>query len=482
MQLNSLTKNTPTYANTTHEGGPAYATTPLQQLRRTLLTCMLWENTFYENGVSVADRIASLVPQVDATDCMALALEARHNMKLRHAPLLVAAVMARQLEHKKLVAHTLEAVIDRADELAEFVAIYAQVNGVTPRTVRKHLSAQVKKGLARAFLKFSAYDLAKYNRDKDVKLRDVAFLSHVKAGEDRVRGKVLAQLVNKDRYPTETKAGFRVKREYGLHDYEPLATPDTWEVGLSALGQKELGEADKVAAKREEWVRLLTENKLGALALLRNLRNMVQVGVDRMLVREALERMKVERVLPFRFVAAARAAPEFEPFLEQAMMRCLVDRPKLPGHTVFLGDISGSMGGGISAKSDLRRIDAMAALAILARELCEDATIVKFDDRQEAIPARRGFALRDAFGEPRGGTMLGAAVEFCAKYKYDRIIAITDEQSADRVGAPLKGSKGYMINVAAHKNGVGYGPWVHIDGWSEAVFDYILATEGMEVA
>jgi hypothetical protein len=34
-----------------------------------------------------------------------------------------------------------------------------------------------------------------------------------------------------------------------------------------------------------------------------------------------------------------------------------------------------------------------------------------------------------------------------------------------------------MINVASAKNGVGYGAWTHIDGWSEAVIDYIAASE-----
>jgi hypothetical protein len=34
-----------------------------------------------------------------------------------------------------------------------------------------------------------------------------------------------------------------------------------------------------------------------------------------------------------------------------------------------------------------------------------------------------------------------------------------------------------MINVATDKNGVGYGPWTHIDGWSEGVVDYIREFE-----
>ena len=58
---------------------------------------------------------------------------------------------------------------------------------------------------------------------------------------------------------------------------------------------------------------------------------------------------------------------------------------------------------------------------------------------------------------------------------YDRIIVITDEQSHDRIVVPR--GKGYVINVASARNGVGYGPWTHIDGWSEAVVDYIAAVD-----
>jgi hypothetical protein len=55
------------------------------------------------------------------------------------------------------------------------------------------------------------------------------------------------------------------------------------------------------------------------------------------------------------------------------------------------------------------------------------------------------------------------------------MIVLTDEQSSDSVPNP-KGI-GYVINVASYQNGIGYGAWKHIDGWSEAVFDYIRETE-----
>jgi len=103
-------------------------------------------------------------------------------------------------------------------------------------------------------------------------------------------------------------------------------------------------------------------------------------------------------------------------------------------------------------------------------------SVFTFSDSVKQVPARRGFALRDAMDAslPHGGTQLGAALE-AIREGFDRIVVITDEQSHDRVPAP-KG-KGYMINVASAKNGVGYGKWNHIDGWSEAVIEYIRELE-----
>src|SRR5215471_3667277 len=154
----------------THEGAPAATITPEQSLRRSVLACMLWENEFYESGETIAARIRALAPQVAPEQVAALAVEARTAMKLRHAPLLLVREMARHAAHRALVAETLVRVIQRADELAEFVAIY-WADGRTP------LAAQVKKGLADAFTSFDEYALAKYNRDGVVKLRDVLFLS-----------------------------------------------------------------------------------------------------------------------------------------------------------------------------------------------------------------------------------------------------------------------------------------------------------------
>ena len=424
----------------THEGAPARHLSNELQLRRSALACLLWEAQFYEDGVEIAGRIAELVPKVEAERVAALAVEAREQMKLRHVPLLLLREMARHKPHRGLVAETLERVIQRADELCEFVAIYWK-DGRVP------LSGQVKKGLAAAFPKFDEYQLAKYDRGGPIKLRDVLFLSHAKPRDDK-------------------QAGVWKKLIWGR-----LAVPDTWEVALSSG-----------ADKREAWTRLLAENKLGALALLRNLRNMKDAAVEDELVLSALRGANTQRVLPFRFLAAARYAPQWEEALEQLMLKSVAEQSKLAGKTVVLVDVSGSMNWALSKRSEMKRTDAAYGLAVLLREIGERVSVFSFSNHLVEVPARRGFALRDAIeaSQAHNGTYLGKAVEqLNEKERYDRLIVITDEQAHDTVPNP-KG-KGYVINVASYKNGVGYGKWTHIDGWSESVVEYIrtLETSGL---
>ena len=435
-RLNTLNLN---FGPRTHEGAAARHITPELQLRRSVLSCLLWEKQFYEDGVEIAGRIAELVPKVPVEKVAALAVEAREQMKLRHVPLLLVREMARHKTHRRLVADTLAQVIQRADELSEFVAIYWK-DGRVP------LSGQVKKGLAAAFPKFDEYALAKYERGGPIKLRDVLFLCHAKPRD-------------------AAQAGVWKKLIWGR-----LNAPDTWEVALSSG-----------VDKREAWQRLLANNKLGALALLRNLRNMREAGVEEELVLSALRSMKATRVLPFRFLAAARHAPQWEQTLEQEMLKCIAGQEKLSGKTIVLVDGSGSMTAALSRRSEMQRTDAAYGLAVLLREIGEKVSVFSFSDDLVEVPGRRGFALRDAIdaSQRHNSTQLGKAVESLnQKEKYDRLIVISDEQAHDSVPGP-KG-KGYVINVASYKNGVGYGKWTHIDGWSESVVEYIRTLEETE--
>jgi Mg-chelatase subunit ChlD len=154
----------------------------------------------------------------------------------------------------------------------------------------------------------------------------------------------------------------------------------------------------------------------------------------------------------------------------------------LAGHTVLLVDVSGSMEAPLSRRSEMRRTDAAYGLAILLREIAEKVTIYTFSNHAQLVPSRRGMALRDALekSQPHSGTMLGAALKHVEGEcrSLDRLIVITDEQSHDNVPAPR--GKGYVINVASNRNGVGYGSWTHVDGWSEAVVEYIAELEASD--
>lgn len=410
----------------TFEGAVGTVPNAEKQLRRAVMSCLLWEKSFYESGEDIADRIDKLAPHVNKAP--EIAVEARK--KLRHVPLLICASLAKAGKLKK---ETLHAVIQRPDELSEFLSIYWK-DGKCP------LSAQVKKGLALAFSNFNEFQFTKYTgareNGKQVKIKDVLKLSHANLGD-------LGKKILND-------------------DFKEI---DTWETKVKTNSQN-------------EWETLLDNNSLPAMALLRNLRNMQNCGVGKSKIVKAFQTANISRVLPFRFISAAKHAPSMEPEIEGLMFKSVEERPKLKGKTVLLVDVSASMYyEKVSQKSELSCFDAAAGLAILSREVCEDVYIYSFSNQIVHVPARRGFALRDAIdnSQSHGGTALGASINMvCEKVKFDRLIVITDEQSQDKVSAP-KGT--YIINVASYKTGIEYRKAVHINGWSESIIDYILENE-----
>lgn len=440
----------------THEGGAARSFDALAALQRTLTTAMLWEGTFYEDGESIADRIRKVVlglPQHDLPPACYVIREAK-NSGIRHAPLLAARYMMKRTDLSALSRRELVTdVIRRADELAEFMALWGD----------EPLSKAAQRGIADAFHKFDEYQLAKYDRKgREWSLRDVMFVTHPR--------------------PRDAKEADLFKR---LADGE-LATPDTWETNLS-------GGADK----RETFERLLRERKLGGLALLRNLRGMTDAGVDTFAIRQAIQTSEFPRVLPFRFVAAHKHAPAFGRELEAAFLRRVVDYGSVPLSAVILVDTSGSMTMNLSERSDMNRIDAAAALAAFAREVFDEAHVAQFPNDgfmrngfgyQRRMPrsggitsdissAYRGFALIDKLREFGGGgtPLIESINEVVRRHKPDVAIVITDEQARD--SGPLPNvDHGFIINVAPYENGVQNGRWTRIDGWSEKVVDYMMAT------
>lgn len=444
----STNTRTKTAAPLTHEGAVAKKLTKVEELRRSVMATMLFEDQYYEGGVSIAERIATLAKEVPLDVATGIAIEARTVGNLRHAPLwILASLHEKKLEKlgdRILLGQAVRDVIQRPDEMGELISMYWK-NG------KKPLPKQMQKGLAAAFKKFNAYQLAKYagTKSKAITPRDVMFLTHPTPDNDDQRE--LFKLVANRQLPT----------------------PDTWETQLSAGGDK-----------REVFMQLMDAGKLGALAFLRNLRNMEQAGVPMAVVKGYAQRVKTDKVLPFRFLSAAKAVPAWSHMIEDMMLRALSELEPWSGHTVILVDNSDSMyGTKISTKSDLERIDAACALAILVRGVCEHATVIPFSNHPTVLESHyKGLALKDAIRRTEvSGTDIGCAVAQANKRGYDRIILITDEQSATRLPAPLvPPHKAFCINVASYQNGLGYRQWTHIDGFSESIVSFMREYERYE--
>ena len=438
-------------------GMAAAVQTPEQLLRRVILANLLWEDVAYSTGKEIVYQIQTLVPQVKPRIVAELAIEARTQQKLRHVPLLLARELARHEGCKgtSVVGDLLPQIILRPDELTEFLSLYWK-EGRCP------LANQVKKGLAEAFTRFSGYQLAKWNRDDAIKLRDVMFLVHPKPKGDiqEATWKLLAE--------------------------NALAAPDTWEVALSAGKDK-----------KETFERLILEKKLGALAFLRNLRGMIEAKVSEEVILKGFKTISPQWILPVNGMAAARHAPKFTAEIEELLFKGLAQTPKLPGKTILVVDVSGSMDTRIGGKSEMSRLDVAGALAFLARELCERVVIYATagSDRTrihqtEQLPNLRGFGLVREVQQNRlggGGIFTRQCLEYIREQdaSADRIIVFSDSQDCDlknKVPAPF-GKFNYIIDVSANQRGVAYKDlWTaEISGWSERVLNFIAACEGLSL-
>lgn len=349
-----------------HEGAMAYRMSAEMELYTTVVTSMLNDN-FYENGDDRIMRIRKLVEKTDPRFVACLAVYARTQMNLRSVPLMLAVELARVHSGDDLVSRTLERVILRADEITELLACYQKLN---PRgdSVKKlgKISNQILKGLRAAFNRFDEYQFAKYDRNNaEVKLRDALFLTHPKA-------KDAAQQAIFDKIVTGS-----------------LDTPYTWETELSQLGKADFSDQEeRDAAFAHKWEELVESRRMGYMATLRNLRNMLRLNVDEHTIQAVCEyianpeAVRKSRQLPFRFLSAyrevkdfGRAAKEVEDALEKAV---LVSAENISGFddgtsVLVACDVSGSMEYPVSPRSNVQNYDIGLMLAMLLRSRCKYA-------------------------------------------------------------------------------------------------------------
>jgi hypothetical protein len=305
-------------------GGEAYTETSELELATMVLTSFL-KDKFYTSGNEQLENLKTLLTKVTPEFAAKTAIYARQEFGMRSISHVIAGELAKSVKGQAWSKRFYEEVIHRPDDITEIIAYYLT-------QYKKPLPNSLKKGLAKAFDKFDGYQLAKYrSATKKIKLIDAVNMVHPKpTGKN---SEALKQL-------TENK----------------LVSIDTWETELTKAGQKAETDEQKEEFKKEAWVKLISEKKIGYFALLRNLRNIIEQAPEmtqqtaEMLVEENLIRKSL--VLPFRFQTALKTLEEHgslpRPILiaiNQAAEIALKNVPKLPGKTLIALDCSGSMSG-----------------------------------------------------------------------------------------------------------------------------------------
>ena len=485
-KFNQSTKGATKTVN--HEGAPAYKLNAEMELYATAVTTML-SNKFYESSTDTLKRIQKLVKEVKPEFVAKLAVYAREKMYLRSLPLVLVTELAKIHNGDDLVSRVTKRVVARADEITELLAYYAQANG--SKNVKKlgKLSKQVQKGLSDAFNKFDEYAFAKYNRDGAVKLRDALFLVHPKAKDE-------AQQALFDKIATDT-----------------LETPDTWEVELSASTDK-----------KGSWERLIKENKLGYMALLRNLRNIIDARVDDesvALVCAKLadpEEVAKSKQFPFRFFSAYREIGENNSINASLILAALEDALQASANNIagfdentsllISADVSGSMQSPVSPKSKVNMYDIGIVLSMLLQNRSKRAitsifgttfAVKQFPKTNILANVSRLQGLASEVGMSTNGFLI---IKHLIETKtiVDKVMVFTDCQLYDSRGAysyfgeqsgDMKAlwkeykkiapnAKMYLFDL----NGYGTTPLSTasndvflIAGWSDKVFDMLAAYE-----
>ena len=483
-----------------HEGAKAYAMTPELELYTAVVTASLSDLT-YEKEDKRVDRIARLVGKVSPEFVARLAVYARTEMHLRSIPLLLLVELAKVHNGDDLVARAVEKTVLRADEIMELLMCYQWRNPSSdPRKKLGKLSRQIQNGLQRAFNRFDEYQFAKYDRDNlEVKLRDALFLVHPKA-KDGNQQALFDKIVNRQ-----------------------LEIPYTWETELSALGQQ-VFESDekKHEAFRAKWEELINSGKLGYMALMRNLRNMLQADVSLPEIQKVAsrssdaEQVEKSKQLPFRYLSAYREIETVNSVHTSMLMNALEAAVKNSAANIegfdentrvlLASDVSGSMWSLISQRSSIRNYDIGILLSMLLRNRCKQVVAGIFGDSWKVVNMPNDIILMATRQLERLGNTVGYSTNgykvidwlIGQKVVMDKVMMFTDMQMWDstvrhkafedswkQYKKMSPAAKLYLFDLA------GYGqlpirlaaPDVYlIAGWSDRIFDVLSAIDKGEDA
>ena len=445
-----------------NEGHVAYSMQPKAKLITQVLTSFFNEEKFYGDNTNEMKELIPSVIRQDPEFISRLAVFVRREFNMRSVAHVLTGYLANVPEGKPYVKRTVEGVTMRGDDATEILSFYLSTFG-------KPIPNSLRRALKGVFATFDAYTLAKYKGEGHaVKMRDILRICRP-TPESEEQSAMWKQLLD-----------------------GTLPTPLTWESELSANGNT-----------KESWEKLIDSGKVGYMALLRNLRNIVKAGPDNIgKVWETIadpERVRKSRQLPFRFLSAYKNLPaavgsKSLDALEDAVEASCANIQRLPGRTVIAVDVSGSMGANVSDKSDVCCCEVGMMLGLIANKICEDAVFYEFNVDIQDVPLskRPGFLYACVHqAKAVGGTDMRLPLMrmIDERVRADRLIIISDNECnygyrtvqhlADQYRRKINPDLWvHAIDLQGYGTQQFAGPKTNIiAGWSEKVFDFILLAE-----
>lgn len=415
-RAHKITTAQPTTVN--KAGGKAFDQADEEKFLFILLTSF-FEDEFYRTSQDTVTELQQLIKKINPVFAAQAILYARTKFGMRSICHVAAAILANTVKGQRWTKEFFSQLLYRVDDAAETIAAYYHLYGKT-------LPNSMKKGFAKGMLKFDAYQLAKWRGEKKaVTLYDVFNLVHPK--------------------PTPELA-----ETYRQLMRGELKSTDTWESQLSAVGQS-VDEEDQVTAKAEIWSNLLDAGKLGYLALLRNLNNILKTGDDKLIDKAAAallneQAIKGALILPFQFGSAydrlmkegygnSASSRRLIAALEEAVEISLNNVPVFPGNTLVAMDVSWSMTNVHKGRKGVSKspaiIGAMFA-AVIARSNNADLLVFDWTARQLRYGLNSSImSIRDDLASKCRGssTDFGSIFTGLEGVRYDRIIILSDMQA-----------------------------------------------------
>ena len=487
----------------THEGGRAYTIGTEYDLYLLVVTSLMSGDTFYETDDERLDRFRTLVADVVQRPggpefLVGLAAYARNEMYLRTTPTILATELFLQGEEEAGRRAARRAWL-RGDEHLEALAY---VDAVGAKRQKSFLRA-----VAERLGKMNEYSFVKYaSGRKAYSQKDAIRLAH--PVPSRENGGAQSALF---KYVVHGWDALSIHEKSMLPHVKSLkdgGETQSWEQHISKHG-----------SNPTTWGESF--EKMGYMALLRNLRNLVDNNVGLNVLNAAAakiadrDEVMKSKQLPFRFLSAYRSLPAHTPqilfdAISVATDHAVENVPTLEGDSLVLVDCSASMDGPISQRSTVSAKDAARCLgAILVR--AQGAKIYQgacdlwgFGTNPVRVKVQTGnpvmatlaamVGISGGFdwgrvqpGKTGHGTEIGKALDASLRPGLKRIVVLTDMQSHDHATPPvrryLKDNPETMLYIIDLR---GYGlpcfatdlpRTLMIGGFSDKVFQFMNAVE-----